>query len=107
MRPVVWIEDPSLKAQEERLASGALTASERGERVASVAALRSALENPDTVAFLDGAALGAINALRVEARPDRVIGVWLGNSDGSPMIACALRSQITLSWPVLPWAPPV
>ena len=78
MRPVVWIEDPSLKAQEERLASGALTASERGERVASVAALRSALENPDTVAFLDGAALGAINALRVEARPDRVIGVTSG-----------------------------
>jgi len=75
VRPVVWIEDPSLKAQEERLASGALTASDRGARVSSLKELVTALEAPDTVAFVDGAALEAIGSLHAESRPGRLIGV--------------------------------
>ena len=78
MRPVVWIEDPSLTVQEERIVSGALTTSEPGTRVGSIHELVAALEDPDAVAFIDGAGLEAVSWLPVNARPHRLIGVASG-----------------------------
>lgn len=88
MRPVVWIEDPSLNAQAERLVSGSLTAADHGERVRSVEELTVAMREPGAVAYVDGAALKALDGMPVESRPAAVIGVaggvltsaigWLG-----------------------------